>query len=230
MTASARRSATVPGAAAGARPAPQDEVRGHDGRLRRGHRLRRQQARPPVPCRSGPDYQPQLVHVRADRRARNSWLLGYFDRFDQTRGISPLASALNSFRDTYEGFDLALAQSKVAQLFALAIKRNSIKAVEDLEEQEGPAKYRDEIDFNRGPVLLELDPGDVAEFLQSNNPSSNWQAFMNLVIAASLKALDIPFSLLRRKATRTTLAAAGGLADVRPVGRGQAQRPPRMAR
>ena len=146
--------------------------------------------------RVGPDLitSPNSFTFERNVSARNAWLLAYYDRFDQTRGISPLASALNSFRDTYEGFDYALAQAKVAQLFALVIKRNSLKAVEAAEEEDGPSDYRGQIDFNRGPVLLDLDPSDVAEFLQNNNPSSNWQAFMNLVIAASLKALDIPFS------------------------------------
>ena len=38
---------------------------------------------------------------------------GFFERFDQVRGISPLASAINSFQDLYEGVDLALAKRKV---------------------------------------------------------------------------------------------------------------------
>ena len=40
-------------------------------------------------------------------------LHGYFERYDKVRGISPLTSALNSFRDTYEAFDYALAKAKV---------------------------------------------------------------------------------------------------------------------
>jgi capsid protein len=126
--------------------------------------------------------------------ARNCFHVGYFDRFDQTRGISPVCAALNDFRDIYEGIDLAKAQAKVAQLFALALKRNSVKALEAHNESDGPSDYAAQIDFNRGPVLMELDPGDEAAFLHSNNPSANWQAFMQLVIAAALKSLDIPFS------------------------------------
>ena len=48
---------------------------------------------------------------------------GFFDRFDQLRGISPLAPAVNTLRDCYEGYDYALAKMKVAQLFALAFYR-----------------------------------------------------------------------------------------------------------
>jgi capsid protein len=145
----------------------------------------------------GPDLQAAPNSFTFERLvpARNCIHLGYFDRFDQVRGISPVLAALNSFRDVYEGFDYALAQAKVAQLFALAIKRNSLKSLQEHEGSEaGPADYAKQLDFNRGPVLLDLDPGDVAEFLQSNNPSSNWQAFINVVIAVALKSLDIPFS------------------------------------
>ena len=130
--------------------------------------------------------------------ARHAIHVAYFDRFDQTRGISPVAAALNQFRDIYEGFDYALAQAKVAQLFALVIKRGSPEALDEFQTRLSKGgkltDYKDQIDFKRGPCMLDLDPQDVAEFMQSNNPSANWQAFMNMVIAAALKALDIPYS------------------------------------
>jgi capsid protein len=46
--------------------------------------------------------------------ARNFYHFGYFDRFDQVRGIAPLATAVNTLRDTYEGMDYALAKMKVS--------------------------------------------------------------------------------------------------------------------
>ncbi len=125
--------------------------------------------------------------------AQDLLLHGYFDRLDQIRGISPITAALNSFRDIYEGLDYAMAQAKVAQLFAFVIKRNSLKAIEEFQNsEEGATDYHKAVDFNKGTAILELDPADEAAFLQSQNPSQNWQAFMNMVIAASLIALDIP--------------------------------------
>lgn len=44
--------------------------------------------------------------------ARNMMMFGYYDRFDQVRGISPLLTAVNSFQDVYEGIDYALAKMK----------------------------------------------------------------------------------------------------------------------
>ncbi len=53
---------------------------------------------------------------------------------------------------------------------------------------------RYKVDFGKGPVFLDLDPGDRAEFLSSNSPSNQFQAFTMLIIQVALKALDIPFS------------------------------------
>jgi len=132
--------------------------------------------------------------------ARNVIHHGFFDRFDQVRGISPLAAAVNSFEDTYENFDAALAKAKVAELFALAIYREAADNVGVIEAQpigdgqDGEEEERYNVDFGRGPLLLNLDPGDRAEFLESRQPSSEFQAFCQVVIGASLKSLDIPYS------------------------------------
>jgi capsid protein len=134
-------------------------------------------------------------------------MFGYYDRFDQVRGISPMASALNPLRDVYENFDLALVKAKVAQLFAMVITRESADSLgdklingSDIEEDEdtGP-KY--EVDFGRGPIKLELDPGDEAKFLDTKHPSSEFQNFTELVIQVALKSLDIPFSFYNESFT-----------------------------
>jgi len=115
---------------------------------------------------------------------------GYFERFDQYRGISPLNAAVNSFQDTYEGIDLALAKMKVEQLFALVFARDA---------QEG-AGYTTEdgdgynVDFGTGPIQLDLEPGDTAQFLKSDNPGSNTREFLHVVIGIAIKALDLPFN------------------------------------
>jgi capsid protein len=116
---------------------------------------------------------------------------GYFERFDQVRGISPLAAAINSFRDVYEGIDYALAKMKVEQLFALVFYR-------DAQDSVGLASGSDangyQVDFGKGPVQLDLDPGDKADFLKSDNPGSNTREFITVVLGIALKALDLPFN------------------------------------
>jgi len=130
---------------------------------------------------------------------------GFYDRFDQVRGVTPLASAINAFRDVYEGMDYALAKMKVSQLFALAFFRDAEEAMgdvtggdsgadldEDGEDDGDRSSY--EVDFGRGPVQLDLEPGDRAEFLESRSPSAEFQTFCQVVIGAALKSLDIPLS------------------------------------
>lgn len=131
--------------------------------------------------------------------ASNLFLHGFYDRFDQVRGVSPVAAALNQFRDVYENFDYALAKAKVSQLFALAFYRDAETAAGEIteaseDEEEGSESTGYKVDFGRGPAVLDLDPGDKAEFLESNNPSNQFQDFTKLVTMVALKSLDIPYS------------------------------------
>lgn len=124
--------------------------------------------------------------------------IGYYDRFDQTRGVSPLASAVRDYRDVYDGFDYALAREKVNQFFAMVIKRD---APEMLPGDKTTAKEPYQINFGGGPVVLDLDPGDDANFLNSQGTSDQSQKFWDTTIAMALKSLDIPFSFFREDFT-----------------------------
>ncbi len=131
--------------------------------------------------------------------ANNLIHYGHFIRFasDQTRGVSPIVAALNNLRDVYTGFDLALAKMKVSQLFAFAVysqANDSIGEVGVDEEGDENDDKKYNVDFGSGPVHLELDGADRAEFLESKTPSTEMQAFTQLVTAVALKALDIPYS------------------------------------
>ncbi len=156
-------------------------------------------------------------------RARNVWQHAFWDttyRVDQVRGITPLAPALNTLQDIYEGIDLAFAKAKVAQMFGLVFFRQA------MEEQEGwaanrAAQFDDDdttqtdddgdglddtsgepiedndrydVDPGSGPFKLELAEGDRAEFLSTNTPEGELLDFMQFTTDLSLKALDIPYS------------------------------------
>ena len=117
----------------------------------------------------------------------------YFERFDQVRGISPLAAAINSFRDVYEGIDYALAKMKVEQLFALVFYRDANDTVAPLTEGSSEANGYS-VNFGKGPVQLDLDPGDKAEFLKTDNPGSNTREFIQVVLSIAMKSLDLPYN------------------------------------
>ena len=126
----------------------------------------------------------------------------YYDRYDQIRGISPLASAVNSLQDTYEGLTYALARSKVSQLFALALKRGSADPpgkVTPGETEGDQSEYT--VDFGKGPFVLDLDSEDEAQFLESKQPSEEFQSFMEIMMILCLKALDIPYSFYNESFT-----------------------------
>jgi capsid protein len=135
-------------------------------------------------------------------KASNLFLHGTFDRFDQVRGVSRLAAAMNDFRDVFEAKDYALAKLKVEQLFALALYRDADVSAGNVDDKYSPTgdagetteRTKYQTDFGRGPILLDLDPGDRAEFLESKHPSAETQAFFQLITMVALKALDIPYS------------------------------------
>jgi capsid protein len=131
--------------------------------------------------------------------AASLFVHGWYDRFDQLRGISPIASALGTLQDTYEGFDMALAKLKVHQLFALAFYRDAdtgfdtTTATTDADD-DGILESGYEVDFGKGPVQLDLNPGDKAEFLESKTPATETVQFLQMMIHVALKSLDLPYS------------------------------------
>jgi len=119
----------------------------------------------------------------------------FYDRFDQVRGVSPIAAALNDFQDIREAHAYALARMKVSQLFGLVTYRDE---PEPLGTPVGAGEFQDEppfeIDFNKGPFQLDLAQGDKAEFLQDNSPSTQFDTFTSKIIGIALKTLDLPLS------------------------------------
>ena len=127
--------------------------------------------------------------------------VGYYDRADQIRGVSPLASALNDFQDLYESKAYIKAKIKVAAMFGLTIYSDAAENLEPYPGTEGDVDGSDITDAERyevnpgdGPFKLELEGGDRAEFLESRSPATETQSFLNTIIMAALKSLDIPYT------------------------------------
>ena len=130
---------------------------------------------------------------------------GFFDRWasEQVRGVSPIVASLNNYRDVYENIDYALVRSKLSQIFAVALTRDKEFGLEnefppagddgtDLpDETVVPPR---ELDLSNGPTVLDFDPGEKVELLESRTPSNELQQFSRLVVMIALKSLDIPYS------------------------------------
>lgn len=142
-------------------------------------------------------------------------LLGAFEgRFDQIRGISPVAGALNEFRDVYETKDLMAAKVKLDQIFGVAFMRD--QGAESLADEFGtdgdtegeteddsdaepaaPPSY----DLGQGVKGFDLDKDEKIELIHSSNPSTQTQQFLELSIAIAIKALDLPFNFFDESST-----------------------------
>lgn len=119
--------------------------------------------------------------------------MGFWDRFDQTRGISPLAAVINTIMDLNESYDYALAKAKVAQLFALSITREAQWGLGDNDE-DGDSDPDRVVSFDKGAMILDLDPGEEAKFLNAATPETATQDFWKDMISLTLKSLNIPYS------------------------------------
>lgn len=134
-------------------------------------------------------------------------LLAAFEgRFDQIRGISPVAGALNEFRDVYETKDLINAKVKLDQIFGVAFMRDQdatsladefgVDGVTETEtastetEATAPPSY----DLGQGVKGFDMNKDEKIELIHSSNPSTQTQDFLNLSIAIAIKALDLPFN------------------------------------
>lgn len=132
-------------------------------------------------------------------QAKELVALGYYDRFDQVRGVSPLSSALNTLADLYEGLDYAFMKVKLSQLFGFATYRDvknpfdHTQATQD-RDQDGVNESAQKIDFGNGPVQLNLDRDDRVEILESQTPSTETTQFLTMMVHIVLKALDLPMS------------------------------------
>lgn len=126
---------------------------------------------------------------------------GWFEsRYDQVRGISPLTTALNALKDSAEATTYALVRSKISQLFGIAFTRNSDRSLGE-ESTDTETDYGYSVDLSKGSFVLDLDPGDKAEFLESAQPSTQFQQFLNAMIQQALKALSIPMCLYDEQRT-----------------------------
>lgn len=132
--------------------------------------------------------------------ARNVNFAGYFTDFDQTRGVSPLASALNRMQDTAEALEWTQLKIKLHALFGLAFSRESstpIYAPPTLDSDATPGestspKY--EVNLAKGVQILDLDPGGKVDVIESKTPSAEFVDYSELAMRLGMLGLDIPYS------------------------------------
>lgn len=133
--------------------------------------------------------------------ADSVFTLGYFERFDQVRGVSPLASALSLMQDYFESIDSSFLKVKLAAAFGLVTYRDSLDpfpgttATVD-SDGDGIMDSGFEVNLSNGPFSLELGQEDRAEVLESRSPATEVVNFLAMASELIVKCLDLPVSFL----------------------------------
>ncbi len=145
----------------------------------------------------------QLIHQKAVG-PDNIIFDGYFQRFDQIRGISPMASAVNTFLDVVECNEALLLKCKKHGMFGLAIMSEGSDDdgfdQRDSETGEAPDADTDRYDFQMAMgTKIELDQGDKIDMFESKTPSNEYQDYVTLMLRIALLAFDIPYSFFNSK-------------------------------
>ena len=138
-------------------------------------------------------------HFQFEREvnAENLTLCGYFHRADQIRGISPIATAINRFKDANESIEFALAKAKIANKIGIVTKREYDQYDEGAEADDAAIKKTVKDYFDTGVIHFSLGRGDDAQLFESDTPANEFQTFMAAVIQEALISLDIPLNFYK---------------------------------
>lgn len=150
-------------------------------------------------CNRGKGDEIKLDHLEP---AENVIFDGYWSRFtSQCRGVSPLASALNTVQDIAEGCEFNLVKAKMHALFGLAVMRDAggeegFGGAGGATAETGNASATstdEELVLNPTDVnILDMNPGEKVEVLESGTPSSEFVEGTHLFIHLAMLSLDIP--------------------------------------
>ncbi|MBR0224515.1 MAG: phage portal protein [Thermoguttaceae bacterium] len=135
--------------------------------------------------------------MRFERKvdAANMDLIAYRTRRDQIRGVSLFAPAVKMISYLYDGLDYALAKLKLEQMMGVVTKLDdggSLVGVAPTDSATVDATLHEK--FGRDLLHIALKPGEEASFMESNNPSQNFQNFTELVSRLIFASLDLPYS------------------------------------
>jgi len=129
--------------------------------------------------------------------AENMILHGYFDRFDQVRGIAPIVPAVRTLKDLYQGFDYALFKAKLSQMLGYKFTVNENDGIDEssTEDAEENTEYRRQILDGNSSWFIEMKQGEDMDIVAANTPTNEFQDYSRMMIKVALKALDIPYAM-----------------------------------
>lgn len=131
--------------------------------------------------------------------AQNFDLPAYLTRADQIRGVSLFAPAVEMVSYLYDGLSYALAKLKLEQILGLKTTLSDgesiVASYDDQTTDDADSISRKAAEtFGSDVMHLALKVGEDAQFMESSNPSQNFQSFCESIIRMIFAALDVPFS------------------------------------
>lgn len=132
--------------------------------------------------------------------AENLIFNGYFTDFDQSRGRSPMAAAINRCTDFMEALEYTNIKLKLHSLLGLAFGSDAAQSIlpPSLDGTESTTTERPKykVELSRGLMVLNLAQGDKVDTIESKTPSAEFIDYSELSIRLALLAFDIPYTFL----------------------------------
>jgi capsid protein len=127
----------------------------------------------------------------------------YWTRFSsQWRGVSPLSTAINTVADIHEALEYNIIKAKMHALFGVAITRKSedgsfgaaggAPSDQPSATAADPVTEADKTLDPRSINILDLEPGEGAQVIESTTPSTQFIEGMYFYAQIAMIALDIP--------------------------------------
>ena len=153
----------------------------------------------------------------------------FIERWDQGRGVTPLAAAVNMVQDYHEANVYAALKAKLSHILGFAITRDAgdgengflpnrvdssssdtttaQAATTTAEEPSARTAYK--LRLGRGgPEMLDFDPGDSIKPIETNHPSFEYQGFTDIEVRAIMLALDFPWTFFDSRKGSYTIQRA----------------------
>lgn len=142
------------------------------------------------------------------------------ERFDQSRGISALISAINDLQDTRETLEAVKGSIKLENILALVFKLkqtadqtiNPLGALTDydLVTADGGDETRKEVKINEGINTIEIGTEEEVTAVKKETPNNTFNEWMMFEIRLIAMALDMPLEIAFHFYTRGSFSSLKG--------------------
>lgn len=153
----------------------------------------------------------------------------FVQRWDQGRGVSPLASAVTLVQDYHEAQQYAALKSKLSHVLGFSLMRDAGEGESGFLARRQDGSGETDLDANtstaatdspstvseyelkigkKGPEFIDLQPGESIEAIETKHPSFEYQGFTDVEVRAIMLALDFPWTFFDSRKGSYTIQRA----------------------